>query len=84
MKCFCFILAIVKLSASAPVKAPENVFGGGGTEGTLTITWDVSSGGLISPGSKITKLRLETSLKSQASDWLEWPVAISASQILEI
>jgi hypothetical protein len=48
-------------------------------------------------GPKVIKLRLETSLKSQASDWLKrrplrylrfetgnWLVAISANQMLEI
>jgi hypothetical protein len=36
-------------------------------------------------GPKILQLRLETSLKAQASDWLKWrPVAISANQLLEI
>jgi hypothetical protein len=37
------------------------------------------------PGLKVIKLRLQTSLKSQASDWLKWRlVAISANQMLEI
>jgi hypothetical protein len=38
------------------------------------------------PGSKITKLRMETSLKSQGPDYkLNWRlVAISANQMLEI
>jgi hypothetical protein len=37
------------------------------------------------PGSKIIKLRMETSLKSQTFNWLKWqPVAISANQMLEI
>jgi hypothetical protein len=39
----------------------------------------------ISPGPKIIKLNQETSLKSEASDWLKWGlVAISANQMLEI
>jgi hypothetical protein len=33
------------------------------------------------PGPKIIKLRMETSLKAQGSDWL---VAISSNQMLEI
>jgi hypothetical protein len=34
---------------------------------------------------KVIKLSMETSLKSQPSDWLKWrPVAISANQMLEI
>jgi hypothetical protein len=33
------------------------------------------------PGPKIIKLKLETRLKSQTSNWLKWrPVAISAAQ----
>jgi hypothetical protein len=41
--------------------------------------------GCLSTGLEVIKLRLETSLKPQASDWLKWlPVAISASQMLEI
>ena len=37
------------------------------------------------PGLKVIKLSLETSLKSQASNWLKWRlVAISANQMFEI
>jgi hypothetical protein len=37
---------------------------------------------ILSPGLKIIKLRFETSLKFQASDWLKWrPVAIAANHI---
>jgi hypothetical protein len=37
------------------------------------------------PGPKIIKLKLETSLKYQAFDWLKWRlVAISVNQMLEI
>jgi hypothetical protein len=37
------------------------------------------------PVLKVIKLRIETSLKSQASDWLKCqPIAISANQMLEI
>jgi hypothetical protein len=39
----------------------------------------------IKTGPKIIKLKMETSLKSQESDWLKWQlVAISANQMLEI
>jgi hypothetical protein len=39
----------------------------------------------ILPGPKIIKLKLETNLKSQTSDWLKWRlVAILANQMLEI
>jgi hypothetical protein len=39
----------------------------------------------LQAGLKVIKLSLETSLKSQAFDWLKWRlVAISANQMLEI
>jgi hypothetical protein len=40
---------------------------------------------MVSQVPEVIKLNMETSLKSQASDWLKWqPVAISANQMLEI
>jgi hypothetical protein len=39
----------------------------------------------MTPGSKVIKLKMDTSLKSQASDWMKWqPVTIKANQMLEI
>ena len=37
-----FITGYVKMYSTAPVLYPRNVGGGGGSVGTLTITWDVS------------------------------------------
>lgn len=39
---FKYVLALYRIPGAPPIKYPDNVGGGGGSVGILTITWDVS------------------------------------------